>query len=74
MVVRFFVPFFINARIRFSGMPHRPKPPIMMEAPSSISRMASSADVTTFFIAQPSRAVTHQLSEQHLSHGPRTEA
>src|SRR5512146_1055878 len=49
-VVRFLVPFLTRARIRFSGLPHRPKPPIMMLAPSDISRTASSALATTLFI------------------------
>jgi hypothetical protein len=30
MVVRFFDPFRTSARIRFSGIPHSPNPPIMM--------------------------------------------
>src|SRR5580692_6898726 len=50
MVLRFFVPLRASARIRFSGMPHRPKPPIMIDAPSNTSRMASSALATTLFI------------------------
>ena len=47
MVVRFLTPFRTRARIRFSGMPQRPKPPTMMTAPSNTSRMASSALATT---------------------------
>src|SRR5579864_8132888 len=50
MVVRFFTPFLTRARMRFSGLPHRPKPPIMMLAPSGTSRTASSALATTLFI------------------------
>src|SRR5579862_1998270 len=50
IVVRFFTPLRTRARIRFSGMPHRPKPPTMMLAPSGISRTASSALATTLFI------------------------
>src|SRR5947207_12414679 len=52
IVVRFFVPLRASARIRFSGIPHRPKPPIMIVAPSGISRMASSELATTFFIGE----------------------
>src|SRR5665811_1638483 len=52
MVRRFFVPLRTSARIRFSGIPHKPNPPIMMVAPSNTSRIASSALATTLFIAQ----------------------
>ena len=31
MVVRFFVPLRTSARMRFSGMPHSPKPPTMID-------------------------------------------
>src|SRR6267154_6008734 len=50
MVVRFFTALRTSAAIRFSGMPHRPKPPTMMVAPSLMSRMASSALATTLFM------------------------
>src|SRR5579864_787378 len=52
MVVRFFTPRRTSARIKFSGIPHSPKPPIMMVAPSGISRMASSELATSLFIDQ----------------------
>src|SRR5258705_6997022 len=52
MVVRFFVPLRASARIRFSGIPHRPKPPTMMVAPSNTSWIASSALATTLFMAE----------------------
>src|SRR5579872_1987790 len=50
MVVMFLVPFLTRARTRCSELPHRPKPPIMMLAPSEMSRTASSALATTLFI------------------------
>jgi hypothetical protein len=34
----------------FSGMPHSPKPPIMIVAPSGIAATASSALASTLFI------------------------
>ena len=43
MRVRFFTPLRCRAAIRFSGLPHRPKPPLMITAPSWMSRTASSA-------------------------------
>src|SRR5579864_794074 len=52
MVVRFFTPRRTSARIKFSGIPHSPKPPIMMVAPSGMSRIASSELATSLFIAQ----------------------
>src|SRR6266446_5620044 len=52
MVVRFFTPLRTSARIRFSGIPHRPNPPTMTVAPSKTSRMASSALATTLFIGE----------------------
>src|SRR5512146_666573 len=58
-VVRFLVPFLTRARIKFSGLPHRPKPPIMMLAPSGISRTASSALPTTLFISGNSTFRSH---------------
>src|SRR5215468_6423921 len=50
MVVRFFTPLRTRARIRFSGMPHRPNPPTIMVAPSKTSRIDSSAFATTLVI------------------------
>src|SRR5687767_1761916 len=50
ITVRFFVPRRCNAAIRCSGMPHRPKPPIMMDAPSWITATASSAVANTLFM------------------------
>src|SRR5947199_3634513 len=49
--VRPFVPRACNALIRFSGMPHKPKPPIMIVAPSGMSATASSALAITLSIA-----------------------
>src|SRR5262245_45260038 len=50
--VRCFTPSSRVARIRFSGMPHRPKPPIMIEAPSRTPALASAsaASRTTLFM------------------------
>ena len=36
-----------RAEMRFSGMPHSPKPETMMDAPSGTSRTASAASRTT---------------------------
>src|SRR5205814_1712894 len=66
IVVRFFVPLRASARIRFSGIPHRPKPPIMIVAPSGISRMASSELATTFFIGE---IVKEFLPQRHGGRG-----
>jgi len=52
MVVRLFMPLRASARIRFSGIPHSPKPPNIMVAPSNTSWIASSAFATTLFIAR----------------------
>src|SRR3990172_9066567 len=49
MVVRFLTFLRTSAWMRFSGMPHSPKPPTMMLAPSSMSKMAASALATTLF-------------------------
>src|SRR5436309_9231311 len=49
ITVRFFAPCWRRAAIRFSGIPHRPKPETMMEAPSGMSRTASAASLTTLF-------------------------
>src|ERR1019366_3584741 len=51
MVVRFLTPLSARARIRFSGIPHKPNPPTMMVAPSNTSWIASSALATTLCIA-----------------------
>src|SRR3954463_11276391 len=48
--MRFFTPLRWMASIRFSGLPHSPKPPLMITAPSWMSRTASSALATTLFI------------------------
>src|SRR5881628_526333 len=50
MTVRSLMPRRWSAVIRFSGIPQRPKPPIMMVAPSGIWATASSALATTLFI------------------------
>src|SRR5919198_3603598 len=59
--------------MRFSGIPHRPKPPIMMVAPSGIDATASDALATTLFIASHSNKMTlpvHPDLEQAISfHG-----
>src|SRR6266700_208350 len=52
MVVRFFLPFRASARMRFSGMPHRPKPAVMLVAQSGTSRMESSDLARTLFNAE----------------------
>src|SRR2546421_11709949 len=56
--------------MRFSGMPHRPKPPIMIVAPSGIRATASAALATTLFIASHSNKMTlpvHPALEQAIS-------
>src|ERR1700730_14623708 len=63
MVVRFFEPLRTSARMRFSGMPHSPNPPIIIVAPSNTSRMASSALATTLFIAR--RILNENGSSRH---------
>src|SRR5688500_16073496 len=50
ITVRCFVPRRCNAAIRCSGIPQRPKPPIMMDAPSWITATASSAVANTLFM------------------------
>src|SRR3954468_5865766 len=50
MRVRFLVPRACSARMRFSGMPHSPKPPIRIEAPSGMRPTAASASRTTLSI------------------------
>src|SRR5206468_2434722 len=49
MTVRPFVPRACSALMRFSGMPHRPKPPIMIVAPSGTNATAASASGSTLF-------------------------
>src|SRR5438128_507824 len=44
--------------MRFSGMPHRPNPPIMIVAPSGIRATASAALATTLFIASHSNKMS----------------
>src|SRR5262245_10927180 len=53
MIVRPFTPLACSARIRFSGLPHRPNPPDMMTAPSWRSATAASADAITLSIVFP---------------------
>ncbi len=43
-MVRSLGPCYAIAVIRFSGMPHRPKPPAQIVAPSLISLVASAAE------------------------------
>ena len=50
IMVRFLAPRSRRAASRFSGIPHRPNPETMMEAPSGMSRTASAASVTTLFM------------------------
>ena len=50
MMVRPFAPWSRRARIRFSGIPHRPKPDTITVAPSGTSRTASAALLTTLFM------------------------
>src|SRR5258705_971261 len=50
MTVRPRVPRVWSAAMRFSGMPHNPKPPIMIVAPSGIVATASAALASTLFI------------------------
>src|SRR5258708_26941883 len=52
MRVRFLTPRSRRAAIRFSGMPQRPKPETMMEAPSGMSLTAAAASFTTLFIRE----------------------
>jgi hypothetical protein len=44
-----------SALIRFSGMPHNPKPPTTSVAPSGMSRMASAAEAMTLSIMAAGR-------------------
>src|SRR5438094_5895857 len=56
--------------MRFPGLPHRPKPPIMIVAPSGIRATASAALATTLFIASHSNNMTlpvHPDLEQAIS-------
>src|ERR1700683_3582714 len=69
MVVRFFDPLRASARIRFSGIPHSPKPPSIMTEPSPTSRIASSALATTLFIAFAILTQTHHGDTESRSHG-----
>src|SRR5690348_15494809 len=50
MVCRPLTPFRTSAAIRFSGMPHNPKPPIITVAPSGISATAASDVAITLFM------------------------
>src|SRR5215469_1656131 len=62
MVFRFLTPLRTSARMRFSGMPQRPKPPIIMVAPSGMSRIAWSELGITLFtdeIVKQSAASRH---------------
>src|ERR1041385_831907 len=49
MIVRWRTPFSRSASTRFSGIPDSPNPPIMMDAPSWMSAIASRASRTTLF-------------------------
>src|SRR5262249_56420652 len=63
--VRFCTPRLTSARIRFSGMPQRPKPPTTSVAPLGMSRTACSAESTTLLIitAKISDALTDALAD-----------
>src|SRR5579864_6655192 len=50
MVCRPFTPLRTRAAIRFSGMPHNPKPPIITVAPSGMSATAASDVAITLFM------------------------
>src|SRR5437899_5109411 len=50
MMVRAFVPRCRSAVMRFSGMPHSPKPPTIIVAPSGTSATAAAALARTLFI------------------------
>src|SRR5262245_35254353 len=50
-IVRLRVPRACRARMRFSGRPHRPKPPHMTVAPSGMSATASAALSITLFMS-----------------------
>ena len=52
IMVRRFAPWSRSARIRFSGRPQSPNPDTITEAPSGMSRTASAASLTTFFMAK----------------------
>src|SRR4029453_8843878 len=56
--VRFRVPRAWSALMRFSGRPHKPKPPHMTVAPSGMSATASAALLITLFM---SVIILHQL-------------
>src|SRR5678815_1743004 len=58
MTVRLRVPRACSALMRFSGRPHRPKPPHMMVAPSGMSATPSAALEITLFM---SVIILHQL-------------
>src|SRR5439155_22215217 len=53
--VRSLAPWSRRAAMRFSGIPHRPKPETMMEAPSETSRTASAASFTNLFMEKSLR-------------------
>src|ERR1700680_5085379 len=50
MVCRPLTPFRTSAAIRFSGIPHSPKPPIITVAPSGMSATAASDVAITLFM------------------------
>src|SRR5262245_20940957 len=49
--------------MRFSGMPHSPKPPIMIVAPSWMSSIAFSAVSTTLFMVVPVHSAVSALEQ-----------
>src|SRR5512134_1668841 len=51
MTVRSRTPLRCTAAMRFSGFPHRPKPPTMTVMPSFRSAIAASADSTSLFMS-----------------------
>src|SRR5262245_45939863 len=66
MMVRSRVPRRCSAARRFSGLPLRPNPPTMMEAPSGPSAAASSAACSTFCTTELYFAVMRPLF-RHLT-------
>src|SRR6185503_6710638 len=66
MTVRFLVPRACSALMRFSGRPHRPKPPHMIVAPSGIRATASAALLITLFM---SVIILHQLGAPFRGRG-----
>ena len=69
ITVRFFAPWSRSAVIRFSGIPQSPKPDTMIDAPSGMSRTASAALFTTFFMGSP-RAAPGRVDDSRGAEAP----